>query len=115
MSGSFEVTFEVIPSTFDVKNTGVVAIAILGGDGVDLSQIDLESIQLSRAVPQAVSYNGVSRLLAEFSSADMLQAIHAALGRAPIDGDSVTLELTGSLLDGTLIHGSATVLIHVPN
>jgi hypothetical protein len=105
----------VLPATLNVEDTGTVAIEIFGADGAPVSEIDLGSIRLSGGVaPQAVSSNGTS-VLAGFAAADVIASLRATLGRAPYNGEVVSIELTGSLLDDTLIHGSDTIQIQVFN
>jgi hypothetical protein len=105
---------DILPDTFNVEGTQTVAIAIRSGEGVDVTQIDLRSIRLSGAVaPQSASHDGGTSLVTGFSAADVIHAIHVRLGRAPHDGESVTLELTGALLDGTPIRGSDVLKVQL--
>lgn len=116
MSSSLEVGVNVLPAALNAEGTGTVTIAMSVADSVNLGEIDLNSIRLSGGVaPRATSYNGGASLLVDFSEADVILSIQSTLGRAPDDGEWVAVELTGSLLDGRLIHGFDTVQIHVSN
>jgi hypothetical protein len=106
------VTVDVLPATLSPSDAGTVAVAILCDGQVDLGGLVLASLGLAGVAPVVASYNGGSVLL-EFSAADVIQAAYATFGTAPHDGDSMTLELSGALLDGTLIYGADSVEIHV--
>lgn len=121
------------PKTLTVPSQTIVTIAVVGTSSLDVRQIDAGSMRLSGGVaPVQVGYRDVStttvkttvdtsgvacsttdsdfkqHLMLQFAAPDVVASMTATLGRAPVDGDSVVLELTGTL-NGTSIRGQAAL------
>jgi len=111
------------PNPLNVKDKGVLPVAILGTTDVDVSRIDPATILLEGVAPlrwaledvgtpgdPLAGPDGIMDLSLKFDA----QAIVAALG-AVNDGDEVTLHLTGNLkagFGGTPIAGQDVVRIN---
>jgi|GEM_PF-5878970 len=117
------------PNPLNVKSKGVLPVAILGSDELDVTDIDVSTILLNGIVSPirseiedvATPFGGVleDELSCTTDGADGFddltlkfdkQAIIAAIG-AVNDGDVVTLTLTGELLDGTALSGQDNIRI----
>lgn len=103
------------------KKGGVMPVAILGGEGFDVTDIDISSIRLNGVAPlrQGQSYcdvagpgegdgdcncttegpDGYSDLLLKFSNQDI--AATRLILSIPVPGEKWTLTMTGELDDGT--------------
>jgi hypothetical protein len=103
------------------KKGGVMPVAILGGDGFDVTDIDISSIRLNGVAPlrQGQSYcdvaglgegdgdcncttegpDGYSDLLLKFSNQEI--AATRLILSIPVPGEKWTLTMTGELDDGT--------------
>jgi hypothetical protein len=113
------------PNPLNVNNKGVLPVAILGLDGFDVTTVDPDSISLEDVTPIYSSYEDVSTPVSEDECActtegpdgylDLTlkfktQDIVDALGEV-VDTEIVSMELQGSLFDGTPIIGSDCVVI----
>jgi uncharacterized membrane protein len=114
----------------NVRSHGVLPVAILGTEDLDVTTIDTASIRLAGVAPIRSDYkdvgspkndakkcacasarkDGLIDLTLKFDTQKIVQAI-GEVSR----GDIVTLELTGTLNDGTPVEGADTVLILKPN
>ncbi|MHC4458380.1 MAG: hypothetical protein ACYS0I_15090 [Planctomycetota bacterium] len=113
------------PNPLNVNSKGVLTVAVLGSDVLDVTDIDVASIRLAGVAPIRSNLEDVATpidreececttegpdgfldLILKFDT----QEIVAALG--PVnDGDEVQLTLTGMLFDGTPIGGEDCVVI----
>ena len=112
------------PNPLNVKSRGVLPVAILGTEDLDVTDIDPLTVTLAGVVPIRSSIEDVSHpwnvegcedygvdgyddLTLKFDT----QEIVAALGTSIVDGDVFELPLIGTLTDNTQIEGADTVLI----
>jgi hypothetical protein len=96
------------PNCINPNSGGVVSVAILGNDSMDVNDIDPQTITLEGVAPlrwaiQDVDDDGLNDLVFKFKK--KLLADQGVL----VDGGSLTLE--GQLADGTEISASDTVFI----
>jgi hypothetical protein len=105
----------------NVKSNGVLPVVILGSDSLDVTDIDLSSIKLADVEALRSSIEDVTGSNCEIELPDGYddltlkfdtQAIVAAIGSVN-DGDVITLNLTGTLLDGTELTGDDIVTMLV--
>ena len=108
-----------------VKNRAVLPVALLGSPDVSVEDIDVSSLLLEGIAPIRHAYEDVASsaggescacttsgadgyvdLTLKFDAAD----VAAALGPV-VDGETVPLQMTGRLLDGTALAGDDCVLI----
>lgn len=113
------------PNPLNVKNKGVLPVAILGKEGFDVHDINVASIELEGVNPIRSSYedvatpfegelcdchqlgaDGYEDLTLKFEN----QGIVSAIGSVS-DREEVVLTLTGELSDGTPIQGQDCVVI----
>jgi len=97
--------------TLNAKKKGALKIAVCAVDGHEVSNVDLESVQLvgvapwrskqkdSRLCPDGK--DGVLDLVLKFKNRDVIKALEEVRGEELEDGDPVDLALTGSLNDKT--------------
>jgi outer membrane protein assembly factor BamB len=116
------------PNPLNVKSLGVLPVAILGGEGFDVSAIDVSTIRLAGVAPLRSAIEDVSTppdsstacactTAGADGDADLTlkfdrQAIAATLG-AVTDRTEVRLTLSGRLLDGTPFEGSDCVRVQI--
>ena len=119
------------PNPINVKQRGVVPVAILGTAEFDVTEIDLGSIQLVGVVPLrwdledvATPYNGPHYYPSSAYSCTLAgpdgyidltlkfdaQELVLALGGVS-DGNVLDLQLTGNLHDGTPVFGMDVIII----
>ncbi len=105
----------------NVKSNGVLPVVILGSDSLDVTDIDLSSIKLADVEALRSSIEDVTGSNCEIELPDGYddltlkfdtQAIVAAIGSVN-DGDVITLNLTGTMLDGTELTGDDIVTMLV--
>ena len=111
------------------KKGGVMPVAILGGEGFDVTDIDISSIRLNGVAPlrQGQSYcdvagpgegdgdcncseegpDGYSDLLLKFSNQEI--AATRLILSIPVPGEKWTLNMTGELENGTVFNSSDCV------
>ena len=115
------------PNPLNPRSKGVLPMALLGSEGMDLDDIDVSSIEINGVSPLRSNhgdvggpaeeategcecaegdYDGILDLTLKFST----QAIVATLGSVS-RGDLVELTLTGMMSDGTSFEASECVLI----
>ena len=112
------------PNPLNVKDQGVLSVAILGTDELDVTQIDPATVELEGVSPLRWSYedvatpevdsegcniygaDGYSDLVLKFNA----QEVIAALGEVE-DGQEIPSTITGELLNGTPIMGEDVVVI----
>jgi hypothetical protein len=102
------------PNPLNVKDKGVLPVAILGSEEFDVFNIDPASIRLEGVAPIRSSYEDVSTPVPD-SYLDLtlkfeVQEIVAALGEVN-DGEEYELTLTGELNNGMPIEGKDCILI----
>jgi hypothetical protein len=116
-STSKPVSIDIKPGSdknpLNVKENGVLPVAILGTENFEVFTIDPASIKLNGVAPIRSSYEDVSSpsdkildLVLKFN----VQDIVAKLGDVK-DGDVVELTLTGELSEGTSIQGKDSITI----
>jgi hypothetical protein len=119
------------PNPVNVRSKGVLPVAVLGAENLDVKNIDVGTIELAGVKPLRWSYEDVATPPADpcfepASAFDCLkdrkdgnldltlkfetQEIVAALGDVE-DGDILKLELTGQLTDGSPITGQDVIII----
>jgi len=113
---------ESCPNPFNVKSQGVLPVAILGTEDLDVTEIDITSIRLNGVVPLRSCIEDVSSpVLEKLNECDCIsegpdgtedltlkfdtQEIVSAIGTVE-DVEGLVLQLTGLLSDGTPIEGS---------
>lgn len=111
------------PNPLNAKSQGVLPIAILGTDNINVKTIDTASIRLLNVAPLRSSFEDVSTpfkpfigknsefdctnlgpdgfldMTLKFDTQEVIKAIEAFLNRAVVDGEALILPLTGNLLD----------------
>ena len=109
------------PNPLNVRSKGVLPVAILGSEALDVSRIDVASIRLAGVAPIRSSYeditsDGYTDLALKFKTPEIVEAIIEKYGE-PTKGQELTLSLEGVLYDETPIEGSDVVVIvgKVPN
>jgi hypothetical protein len=119
------------PNPLNIGDNGVLPVAILGTDALDVTQIDVATIELEGIAPLWYSLEDVTAPFTEAQN-DCLdcssagsdgrvdltlkfnnQSIASSLGNI-IKGQCRELKLTGSLYDGTPIEGKDMVIIKTP-
>jgi hypothetical protein len=114
------------PNPVNVKSRGVLPVAILGSDVLDVNDIDFDSILFEGIAPLRGSYDDVASPVADDTEcacttdgADgymdltlkfKTQEIASALGEV-VDDEMWMLHLTGNLKDGTPIEGTDCIII----
>lgn len=118
------------PNPLNVKSNGVLPVAIVGTEDLDVTQIDPTSVRLAGVAPIRSGYEDVSEPYyfledepsiydcSEYGADGMMdltlkfktQEIVNALGEVD-DGDVVILQVTGVLDDGTELVGEDAIVI----
>ena len=106
--------------TLNVKKKGALRIAVCATDGVDVDNVDLETVQLAGVAPWhskrkdsrlcSGGKDGVGDLVLKFKNREIVQSLEESLGELE-DGQEVGLAFTGSLNDGTPLEGEWLVVI----
>jgi hypothetical protein len=126
-----EVAVDIKPGScknpVNAKSMGVLPVAILGSEDLDVTAIDIASIRLATVAPIRSDFNDVSGLplpdandcpcpqdgpddYADLTLKFKADEIIKTLGEIA-SGDVVTLQLEGTLTDGTLIQGAGCINI----
>ena len=104
---------EINESSFNVGSKGVLPVVVLG-NAINVTDINVTTILLNETcAPIRHSYNdtnldGIMDLVLKFDAECVAGLLESC---SCIDGDIVTLVLTGELLDGTSITGSDDVRV----
>jgi probable HAF family extracellular repeat protein len=114
------------PNPVNVKSSGVLPVAILGAEDVNVITIDPTSVRLSGVEPLRSSYEDVAGPVSDVNDCNCItngpdgfldltlkfatQRIVEAVGDVN-DGDELQLELIGVLFDETPIEGTDYILI----
>jgi hypothetical protein len=95
-------------------------IALCAVDGLDVTNVDRETVKLAGVAPWHSHYkdsslcpggkDGVRDLVFKFKSLEIVEALENSRGELE-DGDPVDLALTGSLKDGTTLEGEWQAVI----
>lgn len=106
--------------TLNAKKKHVFRIALCSIDGLDVTNVDLETVQLVGVAPCRSYYkdsslcpdgkDGVKDLVFKFKNKEIVEALENSLGELE-DGQEVALALTGSLKDGTALEGEWQAVI----
>ena len=133
MAGPCSTVFQIdikpasCPNPINVKDKGVLPVAILGSDDFDVLTIDPVSIRLEGIAPVRSSYEDVATPASDdveicecttdgpdgyldLTFKFNVQEIVASLGEVN-DGEELELTLTGALNDGTSIEGTDCIVI----
>jgi hypothetical protein len=121
----FDIKPQSCPNPLNTKSKGVLPVAILGSEDLDVTTIDLESIFLEGVPPIRSSVedvatpfdgelcdcttegaDGYDDLTLKFDRQEIVEA----LGEVS-DGDSIKMTITSNLTDGTCLEGSDCVVI----
>jgi len=117
------------PNPLNVNNKGLLPVAILGSEDLDVTTIDVASIRLADVAPIRSSFEDVAApvidgeececttegpdgyldLTLKFKTQDIVQA----LGEV-VDGEVLALTLTGELSDETSIEGADCIRVKKP-
>lgn len=103
----------------NIKSKGVLSVTILGTENLDVTEIDQASIRLENVAPirsniedvtgedcSVPGSDGYLDMTLKFKTEDIVTALTQV-----VDGDNLSVELTGNLYDGTIIQGEDSVLI----
>ena len=123
---SVDIKPQSCPNPVNVKSKGVLPVAILGSDVLDVTDIELDTILLEGVGPLRGSYEDVANPVIDETECactsegadgymDLtlkfeIQDIITALGDV-FDGEMWMLHLTGKLKDGTPIEGTDCIVI----
>lgn len=111
VTGEVDIKPGSYPNPVNVKAKGVLPVAVLGSDDLDVADIDPATVELAGVSPIRWSYEDVDGdgdidLSLKFDNL----AIAAALGPVA-DGDVVELEVTAWFLDGSQFVGSDDIWV----
>ncbi|MEA1901385.1 MAG: hypothetical protein U9N47_11635 [Thermodesulfobacteriota bacterium] len=126
------------PNPLNVNSKGLLPVAILGTDNLDVTTIDLNTIRLMGVAPVRSDYedvgtpfypligkedkldcheedgDGIGDLSLKFDRQEIVQAIEQSSQDEVVDGKVLTLSLTGNLLEdfgGNEINGEDVIII----
>jgi hypothetical protein len=113
------------PNPLNVKSKGVLPVALLGKEDLNVSIVDVGSIQLEGVAPVRFDYedvatpfdgelcdcheagpDGILDLVLYFDTQEVVGAIGPV-----VDGEELELPLTGVLYDGSRVEGSDCIRI----
>jgi hypothetical protein len=107
--------------TLNAKKRGALRIALCSVDGLDVTNVDLKTVQLAGVAPWRSHYqdsrlcpsgkDGVGDLVFTFKNQEVVEALENSRGELS-DGDQFNLALTGSLKDGTSFEGEWLAVIN---
>jgi hypothetical protein len=118
------------PNPLNLNSKGVLPVAILGSADFDVNQIDIASIRLADVAPIRSSYedvatpvsdgnecdcntagsDGYTDLTLKFKTQEIVEELLKARGEL-VEGEQLTLSLTGALSDETSIEGADCIVI----
>lgn len=118
------------PNPLNLASRGVLPVAILGSDDLDVNAIDVASIRLAGAAPVRSSFEDVAApvsdgnecectteasdsytdLTLKFKTQQIVEQIVNLLGEL-VDGELLVLNLAGALSDGTPIEGTDCIVV----
>jgi len=118
------------PNPLNLASRGVLPVAILGSDDLDVNTIDVASIRLAGVAPVRSSYEDVAApvsdgnecdctvagpdghtdLTLKFKTQQIVEQIVNLLGEL-VDGELLVLNLAGALSDGTPIEGTDCIVL----
>lgn len=114
--GTLAVAVDIKPGSdvnpFNVTAQGALPVAIPGTAGLDVLQIDPSSVRLAGASPLRepeiadIQGDGIPDLVFHFGNPDVAATLSGAA-----DGETVGLQLTGTLMDGTPILGEDSIRV----
>jgi len=104
----------------NAKKNGALRVALCSVDGLDVTNVDLKTVQLVGVAPWRSHYkdsrlcpdgkDGVGDLVFTFRNREVVEALENSLGELE-DGQEVGLTLTGSMGDGTIFEGEWLAVI----
>jgi hypothetical protein len=111
-------------ASINVKSQGVTPVVIVGTEDLDVTMIDLSSIELQGAAPvrsavedvancESPELDGYPDLILKFDTQELVRGMQASqkAGVTLENDDWPLLRLTGSLSDGTLIYADQVVSV----
>jgi len=118
------------PNPLNLKSNGLLPVAVLGSEDLDVSAIDAASIRLAGIAPIRSSLedvaapvtdgnecacttegpDGYTDLILKFKTPRIVEALVSQLGEL-VDGEVLVLPLAGALSDHTLIEGQDCVVV----
>ena len=110
-----EIAIDVQTRQLNTGSQGVLPVVVMGKTNVDVTQIDVSSISLNQAGPahsghvEDVDEDGIDDLVVHFPVPDLV------IVPAPVDGETVTLSLSGEIGEGIPISAEDTVVIKLAN
>lgn len=116
---TIEVTIDIKPdsdpNSINLCSGGAVPLAVLGSDALDVSMIDTETLRFAGSSVKVVGKKD-PRSLCSFDDVDLdghtdLVCHFLTTDIAALDGDSISAQMSGNLLDSTPILGSDSVNI----
>lgn len=101
------------PNSVKLKDKGVLPVAVLGSDDLDVTQISFSSLRIGSVAPlsrnryglEDVNSDGFVDMVVHFSMSEL------TTGSGPLNSGSTQLTITGTLMDGTPITGTDSVRI----
>lgn len=118
------------PNPVNIDQKGLTPVAIVGSTTLDVRSLDLTSIRLDGVAPVKYSYedvtavipnkasiydcstsrsDGIADLSLKFKTQELAAALEARLGRQPLDGELITLELSASSKAGAVLRAKDSI------
>ncbi len=104
-----------LPNSINLKSRGVLPVAVLGSEELDVSLIDPDTLTLEGVAPRVSGKSGHFWSLKDVNGDSILDLmLHFDLQGLTIDPESTELTLEGLLTDGTAFEGSDSIRIVPP-
>ncbi len=104
-----------LPNSINLKSRGVLPVAVLGSEDLDVSLIDPDTLTLEGVAPRVSGKSGHFWSLEDVNGDSILDLmLHFDLQGLTIDPESTELTLEGLLTDGTAFEGSDSIRIVPP-
>ncbi len=104
-----------LPNSINLKSKGVLPVAVLGSEDLDVSLIDPDTLTLEGVAPRVSGKSGHFWSLEDVNGDSILDLmLHFDLQGLTIDPESTELTLEGLLTDGTAFEGSDSIRIVPP-
>ena len=98
-------------NTINLNSNGVVSVAILGSEDLDVSEIDQETLRFAGASPKAKGKSGIGSFRDVNGDSYEDLVVHFLTQDVQLSQGSQQATLTGQLLDGTALLGIDDVRI----